>query len=350
VSELEQRVGEAPPLAGKPLRRPRGAMVTGSLPFLLVAVFVIGVYGFGTNQTLALGATVFTYAVVAYGMELIYDRTGLLFMAQPALWAVGAYGAAIAAQRLHTSFELSALIGIGAGGLAGLAIAPLSLRPKGHYFLIVTFTLTIVMTMVITNLPGLTGGAAGLTVEGEPSIGAWHAGEPGAMFLLYGALALIAVIAYLLLTRTKTLRVMRSVRENEQLAQSVGINTFMLKCVAFTLSGFFAGLSGAMYAYYLRYLTPDIFGFEAAILLPVIVLVGGSGMQLGPVIGAIIVVYLPNVLGASPNVSEGLDGLILMIVILALPRAGVVGPLRPAMERVLGLLPTRTARAREGSG
>jgi branched-chain amino acid transport system permease protein len=245
-------------------------------------------------------------------------------MAHAGLWGIGAYTAAIAVERWHVDFLQACLLAIIVAGLAGAVVALPALRARSHYFLIVTFILTLLVVVAGNNLGSLTGGPLGKVLIAHPVVFGVDMREPRSMFALYFVLYVISLLAYYGFGATKFGRSLVMIRENEDLARALGVDTRLLKFGAFAVSGLFAGLGGAMLAYYLRYLVPDLFGLSGAVLIPLILLIGGSRSGIGPLLGAFTVQFLPLFLGFSPNVSFGVNGALLIVIIL-LASDGIAG-------------------------
>jgi ABC-type multidrug transport system fused ATPase/permease subunit len=143
------------------------------------------------------------------------------------------------------------------------------------------------------------------------------------------------MLAAFLVARSKLGRTLRGIRENEELAEAIGIHTLYYKILIFAISGLFAGWGGLLYGYHLRHIAPQLFGAFGSIQLVLMLLLGGSRTLWGPVVGAVIVFFLPEVLGLDPIQSRILYGALLILVILLLPR-GLAHGIRQQYLRVRG--------------
>jgi branched-chain amino acid transport system permease protein len=213
------------------------------------------------------------------------------------------------------------------GALVGLPL----LRLKGHYFAIATLGVAEGMREVVTNAPSLTGGGAGITV---PSLGSEavtaYLGNDGfyVLFLLLGAFS-VATVG--LLSRSKLGFALRAINQDEDAAAAMGINTTLCKVTAFALSGLIGGLVGSLYAFQLVTIFPErLFDVQITVLMVIMVVIGGSGTVLGPVLGALGLEALSEWLRQHyTSVHTLILGTIIILVVVLLPQ-GVVTYAREA--------------------
>ena len=153
---------------------------------------------------------------------------------------------------------------------------------------------------MLTNGGDFTGGATGLDLGPIGRLFGVNFDKLRNYYLLVLAALLVGMLATHLITRSGYGRTLRAIRENEPLARAVGINTALHKLGAFMLSGAFAGLAGVLQAYYLRHISPELYGGLPSLYLALMVMLGGPRMLYGPLAGAIIVNFLPEVLNIDP--------------------------------------------------
>ena len=247
------------------------------------------------------------------------------FLPQPA------FSAAVTMTHLHWSFWVALpLAGLAAAAYAVVIGIPL-LRLRGHYFAIATLGVAEGTREVVINLDGLTGGGGGITV---PTVGAAAAtkylGNDG-FYLVYLALAVLALLITGLVSRSKFGFAMRAIHQDEDAAAAVGINTTRTKVLTFALSGLLTGLVGATYAFQQVTIYPErLFDVEITVLMVVMVVIGGSGTVLGPIIGAVALQFLSEWLRQNyTTVHTLLLGIIIIIAVILLPQ-GLVNYLREA--------------------
>ena len=242
---------------------------------------------------------------------------GLLSLANAAFMGIGAYTAALLTLKQDWPFPLVLLAG---ALMATLVAAPLGipiLRLRGVFLAISTIGFGEVTRIVITNL-SVTGGALGL-----PSIPRktewWH---------IYGLLVLL-LFFFWRLRGSRMGYALEAIREDEAAARTMGINTTYYKVLAFMIGAFIAGLAGALDAHLVRAISPNQYGFTRAVEILTYAVVGGITSFLGPVLGAVLITSIPELLrsdalrdlGIKPGADRVIiNGVILLVVILFLPR------------------------------
>jgi branched-chain amino acid transport system permease protein len=276
--------------------------------------------------------TAVIYAIIALGLGLVYGQLGLLAMSHAALWFVGSYAAAKLLNEgvsFWLALPLSAAITLVAGGLTALP----AFRLKGHHLLLVGFIITQLLVVAGNQWIALTGGQTGIVVQGGPGTvaGIDFGGTLGFYYLSVTVMLIVLALAAWL-RRQPLGRRYHAVRENSQLANTLGVDDRIMIVTAFAISGVFAGAGGTLYAVNLQQIQPDLFGLSAAILLPLIVMIGGARPLWGPVAGAFIVVLLPDVIGLSPSVAQAVNGMLLIAIVLLMP-AGVTGAIGGLLQR-----------------
>jgi branched-chain amino acid transport system permease protein len=306
----------------------------------LVLVMVLFPTIVSSSRFLDVAITYGIFAIALYGLGFLYGQTNYLSIAHSALMGVGAYTAAILFIQVGFGFwavlPLAALLAM----VAALLLGYPALRVSGYHFVIVTFAACELFVLATRNLggaearKGLTGGAQGLDIT-EPvghifgqSFDINLELEP--FYYLVIGFVFAAIIVSQVLVGSPLGRTFRAIRENESLARSVGIRANWYKILAFGISGIFAGVAGALFAYKLRHIAPDLFNSFEGVELALMVLLGGSRRLMGPLVGAIIVGFLPEVLdvigiGLTPFQRQIVFGAMLIAVIILLPHGLVQG-------------------------
>lgn len=306
----------------------------------LVIVMVLFPTIISSSRFLDVAITYGIFAIALYGLGFLYGQTNYLSIAHSALMGVGAYTAAILFIQLGFGFwavlPLAALLAM----VAALLLGYPALRVSGYHFVIVTFAACELFVLATRNLggaearKGLTGGAQGLDIT-EP-VGAIFGQsfdinlELEPFYYLVIAFLFITILVTQGFVASPLGRTFRAIRENEALARSVGIQANWYKILAFGISGLFAGVAGALFAYKLRHIAPDLFNSFEGVELALMVLLGGSRRLMGPLVGAIIVGFLPDVLdviglGLTPFQRQIVFGALLIAVIILLPHGLVQG-------------------------
>ena len=268
---------------------------------------------------------IFMFVALAEAWNLIGGFAGYASFGQVAFFGIGGYYTAVAMSVWHAGFWTSLLLsGIVAALFATVIGIPL-LRLRGHYFAIATLGVAEGMREVVTNLPGLTGGGAGITV---PTVGP-EATTPSlgndGFYLLFLGLAALSVLVGGLVSRSKFGYGLRAIHQDEDAAAAMGINTTRLKVTTFALSGFIIGLVGSSYAFQQVTIFPArLFDVDITVLMVVMVVIGGSGTVLGPLLGAVMLQFLSEYLRQHfTNLHTFILAGIIMLAVLLLPQGAV---------------------------
>lgn len=302
------------------------------LAFLaLAALFPLAV----TDQyILHIGILVLFYAVLATSLNLVVGYVGEFSLGHTAFLGIGAYAAAIVSLR----FGLPMWITVPLAGLIsaafGILIGAITLRLQGPFFVIVTLAFAEVLRLIADNWIALTNGPMGLAGVPQPALLADASNLFGKRLYFYIALAITAASLYLAyrFVYSNAGRAAVSVRENRYVAQSVGIRPFAYAMRAFVLGALLAGLAGGFYAHYISFVGSEVFRFSFMATMIIVVLVGGKGTLVGPLVGALLVTLLEEYLREAKELRLSLFGLIVMAIVLFMPR-GLMGFLTLRKER-----------------
>jgi len=291
------------------------------LPVLLPHPFVL---------TIATQAAI--WALLAASWDLLSGYTGQISFGHAGFFALGAYAAAAATKHAGVSPWLGLLVGATIAAAVGLLAGFPALRLRGHYLALVTLGLAEITRLVAQNWLALTGGPFGIhDFRSFPGLPADALAYRQAMYLVVVALVAVSIaVMYHVCERTNAGRAFRAIREDEVLAQTLGIGTTRYKLLAFTLSSGFAGLAGALYAYYVQLVSPSVASAATTSLIIGMAVFGGLGTLWGPVLGALLLYGLYEGLrfvGVVYNLIA--VGLVIMVFVIYLPR-GLAGFRRSA--------------------
>jgi len=259
------------------------------------------------------------FMLPAHGLNLLVGYTGLLSLAQAAFFGIGAYTAGLLAVTYGTPFYVNL---VAAGLVTGLIALPLgipALRLRSTSFVMCTLGFVIIGQAIAKNWISLTRGDMGLSSIPKPyfALGPLSFTVSGTtafyyLALVIGALATFAVWA---IVRSPAGRNMIAIRENETLAESVGIPTWRYKLIVFMLSAVFAGIGGSVYAHYLTVVSPLTFQMYYSTTMLIIVLGGGAGTISGVVFGSLLFVGLTEALRITPELRMIAYGLCLLVLV-----------------------------------
>jgi branched-chain amino acid transport system permease protein len=271
------------------------------------------------------------YSILALSTDILVGQLGLLSICQAAFFGIGAYTSALLAVRAGLPFPVGLIAGGCCAAAASLVVSLPSLRLHDDYFVIATFGFQTIVLGVLVNWIDLTRGPLGIPAIPEPSIFGLSVRSPLAFVILVSGIALPAYWLVRRLASSPFGRVLRAIREDEVFARSLGKNTLRFKVTAFAVSAMLAALGGSLYAHYVTYIDPTSFSVTESILLVSIVIIGGAGSQSGPVLGATLIVLLPEALrlvGLPSSVAGPMRqvayGVLLVTVLMFLPR-GMAG-------------------------
>lgn len=257
-------------------------------------------------------------AIAALGLQLIVGYTGQFSFGHAAFYGIGAYTSALLVVKLKLPFLLALPSAAVMAGIAGLVIAPV-LRLSGHYLAIATLAVGEIVFVLMINWKGLTNGAYGIYGIPMPDLLGIKADNDQKFFVL---VLLVLAVVYLLalrLVHSRFGRALVAVRENELAATAAGINPLRQKSAAFVCGSASAGIAGALYAHYGSYINPDFFSFTTSVEMVVMVVIGGLGSMPGAIIGALVVVLLPELLRAFADYRLVIYGGLIIVFMLFLP-------------------------------
>ena len=259
------------------------------------------------------------YVLLAQSLNIMLGYSGLLSLATPALFGVGAYASALLGMRLGWNASLTFACATVIGAASGAALGVPSLRLSRHSFVIVTLSATLLLQLVASNWTDLTRGSLGIADIPVPRFFGVALSSKADWLGFMSVLSLLGVGAMGAIVSSRLGRAMVAVRDNEALALAAGIDVLKIRLFAFACSGAFAGLAGASYAHYLSFIDPGIFGFSISESLLVMVILGGAGTLWGPVVGAVVFTALPEVLRMAPELKSLLYGCLLLLIVLFMP-------------------------------
>jgi len=255
--------------------------------------------------------------LLALSLNLVLGYTGQLNLGQSAFFGIGAYVSTILVKTYGWNFWLASLAAVGAAGLLGLALAAFAVRLRGHYLAIASLGFAVITYQVLINWEKVTEGVRGIYGILPPVRGTTA---------LFYVVAGIAVVVYVLmdnLVRSPVGDTLRSIREDELSAASLGVNGAVWKAFAFGIGAAIAGLAGCFYPGFVGTLVPDAFNIVESFTMMAMVIVGGMGTMIGPVIGAIVLTFLPELLRGFGELRLMIYGLALTLVVLFVP-GGIV--------------------------
>lgn len=260
------------------------------------------------------------HVLICTGLNLLMGYAGQLSLGHAGFWGLGAYISGILTARFGWPPVLALFSSISGTALVAMIVGFPTLRLKGHYLAMATLGCGIIIYIFFVQLAGLTGGPSGLVNVPSFSIASFRVDTPlKNHYFIWGVTAL-GLIGAMNLANSRVGRALKAINISEVAAETMGIKTFQYKLIIFVLSSVYAAVSGVLYVHYLNFVAPETFGFMNSVLLVTMVAVGGMGNFWGPVLGAMILTFLPEYLRAHEGLEVLLYGLILAAVMMFLPR------------------------------
>ena len=304
------------------------------VPLLVALPFVVPDYPLHLTNIVGI------WIILALGLGLLQGHLGEISMGHAAFFGIGGYTSVLLTMDTGLSFWLalpiSGIITMGFGYVIGI----ISLRLRGPYFAICTLGFGEIIHIVFINWRELTCGPDGITGIPSPSdisvpfFGTLSFSSFEAnYFLIYVVVFFTIFIMYRIL-HSRLGRAIKAIKVDQDYAQSMGIDIMNYKRLVFMISTFFCGLAGSLFVHYTHYISPHSFNVSQSFDLVIMVIIGGMGTIIGPILGAIILTLLPEFLHALIDYRMIVYGLMLMMVIIFFPH-GVAGIIDNARKRFL---------------
>lgn len=290
--------------------RPRSAWL-GALLLLILVVLALAPFLFPGAKSMSVVAKILVFILLVASYDLLLGYTGIVSFAHTMFFGIGAYGIAIASEKLGAgwgSVGIGLAAGIAISVLLSLLIGLFSLRVKAIFFAMITLAVATAFQTLASQLSDFTGGEDGLTFRNpewlSPSFEPFETEVFGLLIdgkaITYWLLFAVVLVLFLLILRIVNSpfgRVLQAIRENDFRAEAIGYRTVVYRTLSNVLSALFATVAGALLALWLRYVGPDTtLSFEIMLDILLIVVIGGMGTLYGAVIGAVLFVVAQNYL------------------------------------------------------
>lgn len=306
-------------------------LLVAVLPLLIDDRFLLKVFTFvGLN------------ALVVVGLAVLFGYAGQVSLGHAGFVGLGAYTCAFLSARLDAPWIVAFVAAGAVAGVGGLLLALPSLRLKGHYLAMATLGFGELMTLAFAEAEPITGGVNGFTGIPLPSIGGFAFREPSSLYWLVWGVVGVALLLATNLTSLRPGRAMRAIHGSELGAQAAGVDVVGVKVRAFVMSAVLAGLSGALYAGTVGFISPSVFTLQASVTFLAMAVIGGSSSLAGPVTAAVILTllqYLDALVPGLPREAAAvlqeyqadIYGLAIVLVVLFAP-SGLAGIVRQRMR------------------
>jgi len=301
------------------------------MPIAAVAVIVAVLPAFfPSTYYYRVAALVLVFALAGIGLNLLMGFAGQVSLGHAGFIGIGAYAVAVGPSHLGLPPWLSFFVGAALSAVVAFLVGRPILRLKGHYLAVATLGFGILLSIVFTNEASITGGPDGMPVPRLVLFG-WAARGSEAWYWISAVSFVIGTALALNLIDSPTGRALRAIHDSEVAARVLGIDVAEKKLMVFVISAVYASAAGSYLALFNGLVTPDIAGFLRSIELVAIVVLGGMGSIIGSLVGAIVLVVLPQALTVFHEYEQAMLGLIVMVFMIFL-RRGIV----PSLATILG--------------
>lgn len=268
------------------------------------------------------------YTVLALGLNIVVGLAGLLVLGYIAFYAVGAYSFAILSTHYHISFWLALPVGGVLAGISGLLLGAPALRLRGDYLAIVTLGFGEITRIVLNNWDSMTGGPNGIMNIGRPEVAGYRFMTPEAYYYLILAIVALTAITVKRLNDSRIGRAWVAIREDEVAAEAMGIDTTRMKLLAFSLGAAIAGTAGVFYAAKMSFVSPESFTFLESVIILCMVVLGGIGSIPGVILGAVVLIVLPESLREFQKYRMLIFGASMVLMMVFRPQGLLGGTVR----------------------
>ncbi len=282
------------------------------------ALFLAGTFSGPYQAQIATLAAI--YVILASSLNLLLGYSGLLSLGHQAFFGFGAYFSAYTTTNMGMPMPVGLLGSMVTGFLVAWVIGKITLRLRAAFFVIATFAVAAIGRQVALNWVEVTGGPIGFAGIPPLGVGDMVFFEPTATFPICFVIAGICVLFVARLSKSSLGYSLRGMAKNENLARAVGIDTARHANLAFSIGGAMAAVAGSLYAHTVGFISPEVFDFSIMINTLLMVIGGGLGTVVGPVVGAILFTQLPEFLRFSDEWRLVIYGAILVLLVRFLPR------------------------------
>jgi len=296
-------------------------MVKKNIPLIAVITVIAIAIIFKSNSYFMLLITIMgIYIIAVSGLDILFGYSGQISLGHAAFYAIGAYGSAILSKSLGLPVWITLFIGAVLAAIFGFIIALPAAKLVHHFLALLTIAAGQIVYIFIGNTEKLTGGFSGINRIPSPMIGSFKFKGNFIYFFLVLAFVILFLIAKQRIIDSRTGRAFIAIRENAHAANGIGINIVKYKVIAFVISAFFTGFAGGLYAHFIGFISPESFAYSQSVIFLTMLLFGGMGNMIGPIIGAVIIGLLQEYLQVLGNFQNIIYGFLIIVIILFLPK------------------------------
>jgi branched-chain amino acid transport system permease protein len=285
---------------------------------LVVALFAATLPLWAGNYWIDVGTMALFYVILALGLNIVVGYCGLLDLGYAAFFAVGAYTTGILTTQYHVPFWITLVLAGLTAALSGVVIGAPTLRLRSDYLAIVTLGFGEIVRIAANNLQ-FTGGPSGIFGIPKPQLGSYVMYHISDMYYLMFVFAVLTIFVVYRLSHSRVGRAWKYIREDEDVAEAMGINRVRYKLLAYATGAFFGGIGGALFAVKMTAISPQSFVFMQSAMILLAVVLGGSGRIPGVVLGAVLVILLPEALRDLSDYRFLIFGCLLVLMMIFRP-------------------------------
>ena len=279
----------------------------------------------------ALASQMLIFGIIAIGYDIVFGYTGLLSFGHAAFFGLGAYGTGLSLIHLSVPALLAILIGIIISLLVAFPIGYLAIRRRGIYFAMTTMAFAQMIYFIAFKWRSLTGGDDGLHGVPRPHLGPIDLSSELVLYYFILFFFIVSVILGIRIVNSPFGKTLECLRENEDRARSVGFSPARFKIISFVISAFFASLAGGLYALLQNFVPLFSLSLDTSGDIVLMILIGGKGTLYGPIMAAMALVFLKNLLSSTTNIWPLFLGLLFVVSVMTF-RQGIFKELH---ERLL---------------
>lgn len=268
---------------------------------------------------LYLGSIIAVYAIAALGLQIMVGLAGQLSLGHMAFVGIGAYAGVLLEKNMGIPFVFASLAAAAIAGIFGLLMAQL-IRLSGVYFKIATFGFGIICYQVLHNWKELTGGSFGISGIPPLQIAGIDLSDPAGVFAVSATMLTITYLLFLRLADSRVGRAFRALGQNEVAARSIGVPVERYKMAVIALGCVVTGWAGSMFPHIYQFVSPENFTWHESLVLLIMITIGGHGSLAGAVLGAAILIIIPEFLRDFAEYKMLVYGMLLIVSMTLLPK------------------------------
>ncbi|MGL6199656.1 MAG: branched-chain amino acid ABC transporter permease [Lachnospiraceae bacterium] len=276
------------------------------------------------------------WVIMTQGLNVIQGLTGYVSITQASFYGIGAYTSALLSIHLGWSFWITLPLSVLFSAITGILIGYPSLKTKGHYFSIITIAFCFILYSLMGTFK-FTGGTSGLPNIKSPTLFGVDFSNTYNYYYLILVFVILTVFIVYRIKYSRYGRALITIRENEDLAQAIGVSLANYKLLAFLISAVFGGLAGVLYAHYNNFINPVPFSTEYSMNGILAIIMGGSGTIVGPIIGSFMLVFLPEYLRMAESFRLIIYSLLLIVITIFMPK-GITHAVKVLFQSMKGFL------------